>query len=457
MNILYVPPVKIPDVQAFVDSLRPSVEERIRQLRMLQEGIAPMPVAPDDLQTVLSKLSAIRMGTDIALTVYEKQCLCFHIAEDVCAPLRDFFLLRYIVAYWETECVNGLMHTLLYSWGSEIMKPIWHILNAHYSELSEWQCRAYRYMDNADAARKLGAYLLQNRVNVICATDYVLLERSMFSYRYFEDVLETYFLNRLLSSADLDMLGASMARHNDMLFSQIFLPSIIIYSDKQADFDAGCKQKLLSVSQKAIGNIDTQVLWQSSVLDDKQRGNLLTARNILRKWMVERVIRKVFRETSSGAYPDRADFWSRYARTLADMNKDSQRTFIRVLSRDADIRAKVPHSACIDVKYLPYGISNTALVMRFGDYAVVELLGGGTMYIYRKYAPSNTSADMYWRVFGSVDSINDVLSNVPVILRDQVSNTGIPQKPFSLKMAHRGFWQSSFETLLAQRGIFVHL
>lgn len=136
------------------------------------------------------------------------------------------------------------------------------------------------------------------------------------------------------------------------------------------------------------------------------------------------------------------------------MNKDTRRTFIRVLSRDKDIRAKVPHSDYIDVKYLPQGISNTALVMRFGDYAIVELLGGGTMYIYRNHSLSNTSSDMYWRVFNPVSSINDVLSDVPVILRNQVNNTGIPQKTLSLKMAHRGDWQSSFASLLAQRGIF---
>lgn len=113
MNVLHFSPATIPDVQAFVDSLRPQVEEHIRQLRMLHDGIALIPVEPNDLQTILSKLSAVRDGRDISLSLYEKQCLCFHIAEDICAPLRDFFLSQYIVSHWETECAKGLMHTLL--------------------------------------------------------------------------------------------------------------------------------------------------------------------------------------------------------------------------------------------------------------------------------------------------------------------------------------------------------
>lgn len=457
MNVLHFSPATIPDVQAFVDSLRPQVEEHIRQLRMLHDGIAPIPVEPNDLQTILSKLSAVRDGRDISLSLYEKQCLCFHIAEDICAPLRDFFLSQYIVSHWETECAKGLMHTLLLYWHTEhIVKPIWHIVNDHCSELSEVQRKAYRYMDKADAARKLGAYLLQNRVNVIYATDYVLLDRSMFVYpcSYFEDVMGAWFCNRLLSNDDLEILRTAVERYNHLPFSQVLLPAVIMYSDKRKDFGDAGKGKLISISQRAIGNINTQEKWQSSALNEEQRGNLLTARNILRKWMVEWVIRKVFHATSTGAYPDRAVFWRQYAKTLIEMNKDTRRTFIRVLSRDKDIRAKVPHSDYIDVKYLPQGISNTALVMRLGDYAIVELLGGGTMYIYRKHSLSNTSSDMYWRVFNPVSSINDVLSDVPVILRNQVNNTGIPQKTLSLKMAHRGDWQSSFASLLAQRGIF---
>ena len=458
MNTLHIPSIKFPDAQAFVESLRPQVEERIRQLRMLHEGIAPMPVGQDILQTILSKLSAVRNGEDVSLSLYEKQCLCFHIAEDICAPLRDFFLSQYIGSHWEKECAKGLLHTLLQYWNMEhIVQPIWRILNDHYQELSQSQREAYRYMDNAGAARKLGTFLLRNRKNVICATDYVLLERSMFLYRYFEDVMESWFLNRFLSIADLAVLRTAIERHNKLSFNQTLLPSVIIYADKQSGFDDNRKRELISISQQAIGNIDKQVLWQSSTLDEKQRGNLLVARNILRKWMIERVIDTVFTKAGTIAHPDRAAFWRQYAKTLLEMNKDSQRTFIRVLSKDPTIRANVPYSDYVDVQKLSHGPSNTALVMRFGAYSIVELLGGGTMYIYHQQSSFNTSSDMYWRVFNLISSISDLISDVPEIFRDQVTNTGIAHKPSSCRMAHRGkdtHWQSSFTTLLAQRGIF---
>lgn len=232
----------------------------------------------------------------------------------------------------------------------------------------------------------------------------------------------------------------------------------------------------MEISEERIGNIDDRIKWQDSTLKNEEKDNLITAHHILQRWQVDRIIDYVFTKSGSSSYPDRAAFWKKYSNTLLEMNSHNEEMnshnvnlFVRIYIKLApfqntiiqgmrkqinELKQSIGKQNWISISELNQGPANTALLMRFGDKLIVELLEGGCMYLYQQKSGKYNSHENFWNAWGtSINSIDDVKFNVPQIYQGDVNQLGFGSIPNELRIAHQGNWQATFQHLLTLKGI----
>ena len=255
----------------------------------------------------------------------------------------------------------------------------------------------------------------------------------------------SYFEKRAVTTGVVNMLERALIKHNDSRFDKILLPKVIIKAKAQQRLDDEAKSELIRVSTELIGNPNEVEHWQDDTLNERQKSQLLEARHILRTWLVIRIIENVFNKAADIAYPDRAHFWKRYVDYLLEIN-DERRPFLRVLSTSSLKGVLNEDERQRFFRQLYLGRQNTAILMKFGKYTIIELLEGGCAYI--------TTDNHVWTK--SVYDIEGLKSPLAVqLLKNDILYSGINNIPDNCKIAHRGDWQMYFRRYLLGKGIIV--
>lgn len=453
MKSLKYQPFVYPKSDDLFDKLKPEVDAAIQRLQRMQY-VVDMPVKPKNLETILAKFARIFNGEDLKLSVSEKQTISYHIVE-LKREEQTFFLTTYLNKEWSPLIVKGLIHSLLLGWYKEYAQLIRDVLMMHKSEFSNIEKSALGYMDSETAPKKLANYLQNHQIKLESATDFVLLNHHSFvyPYRYFEEVMLSYFSHQSIDEEYIKYAELATTTYKSHRFNRIIFPEIIIRTDLQKGTKEQIKQTLIDTCFHTIGDPNIITNWQDDTLTEQQRNNLLQARNILRKWILSKVIESVFTKIGGGIYSNRAAFWKKYVPTMLEMN-EKRNTFFRILSTESLVGVLPQYVRNTYYKRLKYGSSNTALLMRFGKFTIVEFLDGGCMYVYH-YDPRSNSKNTFGYVHiwsNLIDKIDDLkMPNIVEIYQSDV--WGRQPLPNTLKIAHRGEWKDTFTHLLRIKGI----
>ena len=447
-------PIKYKSVEVFVrDELKPIVDMEVRKLQMIGANLTDIP-SIKNLDEIIAKLASIQSSGDGYLTSYELQTITFHLSK-LSDQLRDYFLSKYLPHNWKPIAIRGLMHSLLQFWYEPFVETARNILIAHRKEMQPLQKDAFEYMDTPSSGAKLSTYIYNHREYIWNAPQYVLLQGEMFHYPYFEDVILDYFQKRQVLMETIALAEDTLKKHNVARFDKILLPQLIIKANTVKYLDEDVKKELIRVATNRIGEPNDVSKWQDDTLNDEQKGKLLKARQILRTWQIIRVIDRVFNHGAVTAYPERAEFWRKYAKYLLSLNDDTQ-PYLRVLSTYGLTNVLNIDERKLFYKRLIVGPENTAVLMRFGDYTFVELLDGGCMYIYRNHPERPIYQNMYAYVWSDrVHEIDDVKDQrVKLFVKDDVLYR-LNSLPDDGRIAHRGDWQHYFRHLLVTKKIIV--
>lgn len=453
MNSLKYQPLVYPKSDVLFDKLRSKVDAAIQRLQRMQY-VVDMPVKPKNLETILAKFTRIFNGDDIKLSVSEKQTISYHIVK-LKREEQTFFLTTYLNKEWSPLIIKGLIHSLLLGWYNEYAQLLRDVLLMHKSEFSNIEKSALGYMDSEFAPKKLANYLRNHQIKLESATDFVLLNHHLFvyPYRYFEEVMLSYFSHQSIDEEYIKYIELATTTYNSHRFNRIIFPEIIIRTDLQKGIKEQIKQTLIDTCFRMVGDPNIITNWQDDTLTEQQRNNLLQARNILRKWILSKAIESVFTKIGGGIYSDRAEFWTKYVPML-EMD-EKRNTFFRILSTGSLVGVLSQYVRNTYYKRLRHGSSNTALLMRFERFTVVEFLDGGCMYLYH-YDPAQSDAiDSYryahiWS--NQIDRIEELkMPNITELSKNDVFSRH--PLPNTLKIAHRGAWENTFTHLLRIKGI----
>lgn len=440
---------KYPSVSALIDKIKPTIENNVKRLDLIQGAIV-VPIVCD-LQQLYDKFEQIFKGSDILLTDYEKRNLSFHFYE-MEEDLVKYYLDTYLISNWNKLCIKGLMHAIvLYYNDKKIVGKLRNLLSNQLDDFTPVELLAYEYLIDNKGPSLLAEQLRRNKILVEKAPTYLLLQKSMFSYPYFEEVMKEFF--RVYSKFTIDDdfgLKVALQAYNKVRFNKILLPKIIIRISKDFVGD-NTKAYFIKLCKHLIGEPNDHSLWQDHTLDNSEKSALTQARHIIRCWMFEKAIERVFEGAKGDYHAERSKFWKRYAKRLLEHNKDAPITsFFRVYTSELE---KLQYLKFLGWNnfYRLYQQAETVVIMRFGIYTIVEFLSGGCMYVY-KHSPSNSACayNFVWYKT-AVYNTDDFKYTNTEMLHDDIYHGNYT--PDNFKVAHRGDWTLVYRHLLTKLGI----
>lgn len=444
-------PYKYPPVESFIHKVQPIVDAEIEKLRLM-EAMIDAPKVCADLNVIIGKLQEIRDGSEYRLALFELQTIAYHCA-DLSEDLLTFFLSKYLLSDWNKFAIKGLMHTTLLHWGTPLVEKILPVLLEHIDEMSDVQLAAFDYFDTKESPAELGKFLHKKDVEIVKAPRYVLLQDAMFTYPYFQPVIRAYYGATKITIEMIDEMLDTIVKHKHLRLAKMLLPDTVIRAKSTIGIGDDIKKKLIAACISTIGEPNDISKWNGDSLSDEDNVRLQQCRTIIRTWRISKVIETVFTNAGGGEYKDRAPFWKTFAGALIQMNGDNTQ-FLRVYTNYSipGITPEDWRQFCR--KYSGYKTSSkTAVLMRFGDWTIVEMLDGGCAYFYKKGDP--TTRNMYDRVWS-----HTMYESEDLVLRDgshEFLQDDIDYRLDSLpeggRIAHRGNWKPYFKKFIFQRQI----
>lgn len=450
MALRYTPYI-YPTVESFVHKVQPIVDAEIEKLRLM-EAMIDAPKVCADLNVIIAKLQEIKEGSENILTLFELQTIAYHCA-DLSEDLLTFFLNKYLLLDWNKLAIKGLMHTTLLHWGTPLVEKILPVLVEHVDEMSDVQLAAFDYFDTKESPAELGKILHKKGIEIVKAPRYVLLQDAMFTYPYFQPVIRAYYSATEITIEMVNEMLDTIVKHKHIKLVKMLLPDTVIRAKSTVGIGEDIKKKLVETCVINIGEPDDVTKWNGDGLTEEDNIRLQQCRTIIRTWRVSKVIDTVFRNTRDGDYPDRADFWHKFAGALVRMN-ENRTDFLRVYT-NYSIPGLTPDDwKRFCRKYSGYKTSSkTAVLMRFGDWTIVEMLDGGCAYFYKKGDPTTERKyDYVWS--------RQMYESEDLTLRDgshEFSHDDIDFRLESLpeggRIAHRGSWKPHFKKFIFYRQI----
>ena len=361
---------RYPSVNGLIEKVKPTIENNERRLELIQGAIV-VPIVCD-LKQLFSKFEQIHKGEDVLLTDYEKRNLSFHFYE-MEKDLIDYYLNIYLTNHWNKLCIKGLMHAIvLYYNDKKIVDKLRRVLSNQLDDFTPIELLAYEYLIEDNGPNLLAEQLRHNKMPVEKAPTYLLLQLSMFTYPYFEDVMKEYFGVYSKFTIDNDFgLEVALSAYNKTRFNKILLPEIILRISKEF-VGENTKAYFIKVCKLLIGDPNDYSLWQDHTLSNVEKGALMKARHIIRCWMFEKAIERVFDGAKGDYHAERSKFWKQYAKRLLEYNKDAQiNTFFRVYTSESEKFQYLKFLGWNNF-YRLYRQSETVVIMRFGVYTIVE-------------------------------------------------------------------------------------
>ena len=343
------------------------------------------------------------------------------------------------------------MHAIvLYYNDKKIVDKLRRVLSNQLDDFTPIELLAYEYLIEDNGPNLLAEQLRHNKMPVEKAPTYLLLQLSMFTYPYFEDVMKEYFGVYSKFTIDNDFgLEVALSAYNKTRFNKILLPEIILRISKEF-VGENTKAYFIKVCKLLIGDPNDYSLWQDHTLSNVEKGALMKARHIIRCWMFEKAIERVFDGAKGDYHAERSKFWKQYAKRLLEYNKDAQiNTFFRVYTSESEKFQYLKFLGWNNF-YRLYRQSETVVIMRFGVYTIVEFLSGGCMYVYKEvpYEPT-CSYNLVWPKTTIYDADYFKRTNTKMfhddVFRGYILN--------DFKVEHRGDWMHVFRHLLTKLGI----
>ena len=436
-----------PSIENMLKNIESIVDNNVHRLDMIQSTIT-LPIVCD-LDEIFKKIELISKGADITLTDFEQGNLSFHFYE-MKEDNVNFYLNKYLTNNWNKVCIKGLLHSITqYYHNNHLIEQLRKIVYSHIDDLTPVELLAFEYLHDKNGTKNLAEYLRNNKFPVIKAPTYVLLQSSMFSYCFFEDVMLEYFSKYDKFTTELDFgLETALITYNKRHFNKIIIPKILIRISKQPVSEY-CKTYFIKLGKTMIGDPNNKSLWQDNTLKETESNALIKAHHIIRSWILGNAISRVLKGSSNDYYELRSRFWERYASTLLKFNQDALvDTFFRVYTSDQN-KINYLRNLGWNNFYQLRTQSETIVLMRFGEYTIAEFLSGGCMYVYKNRPTPRCPYNLVWSKDREYEAEQFKRTDTELLHMDTRGN--IPNEDF--KIAHRGEWTRIFKHLLTLLGI----
>jgi hypothetical protein len=345
---------------------------------------------------------------------------------------RDSFLIGIIGCYLKNwEIANRTSLNILAEFITEKLKAY----NGSRTTLDAFKTNL-KYFDLKNGDLVLGNELALKNKPIQEATKFLSLPESWFTYPYFSKVIIAYYEKKKNELFKLiNDFENALDLHNNSNTNKRIISKFIIHADKPEY--AALQDKVKHLAFKFIGDPENKSVWANfDNATEKEKSDLLNARNILNEWITRQFIDVFFNVCINDERRKR--FWMKYAPQISSFKVyGSNSTKTHLKRRDKRI------AEYLDARFTTVNSSRnvSAFILYIGEYMIIEFSNEGFACCAYKMSSPNRPTLNY-----RLNSVEDLRNgSLPVIggANNLTSDEG--------RLLHNSNWEDKFNQWLKEK------
>lgn len=350
---------------------------------------------------------------------------------------QEYDFIKYVIRVFETNWsiafAKGLIHSLLHDWEAATEEARIALSSSIVNKLRESEAKSARLLLDISpyiqegGPRRLGTFLRKQNLPFKSAVSLFYLPDSKLGYSFFSEVIVSYF--EKMGSKEIPEATRVLKLHNNVTTDKRLLPLMIINNERNLS------QDLVDFAISRIGDPSIDSKWAPfKNATVKETENLEKGRRIILAFLSAQVINIFFKKLCDD--PARKKFWLKHTKKISDFKVYGPSAGYATMSCAVDAAVLRRHYITLQSR------SNTsALVMYFGQYAIIEFSDVGALYVYKQ------DSSLYKSVFNShIEKVDDLkISSLGTLVDEQQYRTYYQEEG---RMVHIGHWERRMESWL---------
>ena len=424
------------------DDLKKYVDEKIGELEKisLMDGFIVSRTRLDELKLLLRNIFS--GDNSVKLSTQDLKILLYHSGE-LDNDIYNFFIQKYLDKNWTNDLWIALFNAIISQWDKPRHIFLQDLGSKKLNICSERFKSSFSFLQDKKGTFRLSEYLQKRQISLFQTPRMLFYGGKIATSDFFIELASVYF--SIATENKIAVLEEAVNEYNNPeKFTKVVLPKFIIDSHNKGNFkisDAG-RTRLRSLAIKTIGNLNDIELWTlGNAVDSKLNMNLLEARRILLRWAFKKTIERFFlRDDRKSIDKKRVDFWiKKIDKIVETYDKNPQKSCFCIFSSNSNVIFDAP-----GLIHRYWSDDNEAIVIRIGQYSIVEFLKVGAVYFYHQ---EHSMCNRVW--YNNTITRSGILKDTQVQQATQddiLYHIDILGK--TIKIGHRGDWQPNFDRWL---------
>lgn len=367
------------------------VKNKISELKEISNKIDAIGSGVDksiDINPILAYINKYESLPELSMKNEKKvlRALCYYLSE-IKSSNAIAYILQSLDRKWQNSFYWGLIDYVFQFW-NPVSQNFCRVRDFLRDKLNNYNGTNSKYIFIRDNIKyfenngpiMLGVKLKSDKKPILSCTEVLGMSEQKITYRYFSDVIYSYYKYKFDECIGYDELDKVLNLHNNSLTYKSVIPLFIARKKNLTTF---WKDALESLSKQRIGDCENNAKWSLPVEVETERHDLLKeAQNLIRIWSNEKYISIYFEKCVDD--PRRKIFWLKYIKDIEKIRIAGSRVTKQTMSTDMRLM-QLLHGKFI------LGTNNTksdtsAIIMQIRGKIYIEFSEkGNALYVYQEH------------------------------------------------------------------------
>lgn len=367
------------------------VKNKISELKEISNKIDAIGSGVDksiDINPILAYINKYESLPELSMKNEKKvlRALCYYLSE-IKSSNAIAYILQSLDRKWQNSFYLGLIDYVFQFW-NPVSQNFCRVRDFLRDKLNNYNGTNSKYIFIRDNIKyfenngpiMLGVKLKSDKKPILSCTEVLGMSEQKITYRYFSDVIYSYYKYKFDECIGYDELDKVLNLHNNSLTDKSVIPLFIARKKNLTTF---WKDALESLSKQRIGDCENNAKWSLPVEVETERHDLLKeAQNLIRIWSNEKYISIYFEKCVDD--PRRKIFWLKYIKDIEKIRIAGSRVTKQTMSTDMRLM-QLLHGKFI------LGTNNTksdtsAIIMQIRGKIYIEFSEkGNALYVYQEH------------------------------------------------------------------------
>lgn len=317
------------------------VENKISELKEISNKIDAIGSGVDksiDINPILAYINKYESLPELSMKNEKKvlRALCYYLSE-IKSSNAIAYILQSLDRKWQNSFYWGLIDYVFQFW-NPVSQNFCRVRDFLRDKLNNYNGTNSKYIFIRDNIKyfenngpiMLGVKLKSDKKPILSCTEVLGMSEQKITYRYFSDVIYSYYKYKFDECIGYDELDKVLNLHNNSLTDKSVIPLFIARKKNLTTF---WKDALESLSKQRIGDCENNAKWSLPIEVETDRHEMLKqAQNMIRIWTNEKYISIYFEKCVDD--PRRKTFWLKYIKDIERIRIAGSRVTKQTMSTD---------------------------------------------------------------------------------------------------------------------------